>query len=556
MYKFKNGLKMKNKIVLTTLVPYILIAIALVFVSNSIIRRLSIDSDVNSIKSFTEVYYCSKESTKCSEGVSTIDIIIRSRSPNIAETYGYGDDYSVAAKVSEIELSLNTKAKDYLVGDYVLYFDSNNNKVFDEKDKKLAVANQKKKKMLFEGINFTTDYDTGLGVYEKYKFFIVSEEKQILADIKGVDSEGEVFSEPVIKSVSAEVVNITNGLDIQNESSFADISKFDRKEKEIYTKSEFLSANPDFKSSGNLTVSLEGNIRIEEDVIIPKGLRWVIEPGSKIKINPGKSIVSYSPADFKGTKSKPIIIENNEDEPFGVVSIIGQTGSFPAVNVDYLTVRGGSETKINGAYMSGMFNVYRTGLVTVQNSSFYDAKADDGLNIKNADIVVRDNYFEGNSADAFDGDFVTGVIENNLFVDNGNDSLDFSGSNLDIQYNNIVNSGDKCISVGEATVARIKNNILNGCLIGVEVKDKSDAKINNNVVINNRSTAFNAYIKKSFFGKPTLSYQNNVILNNQAVATELAVDALKSGNITAGSVDNLKQEVLWVQQTYLKAPKQ
>lgn len=224
--------------------------------------------------------------------------------------------------------------------------------------------------------------------------------------------------------------------------------------------------------------------------------------------------------------------------------------------MSYLTVRGGSEAEINGAYMSGMFNVYRSELVTVENSSFYGAEADDGLNIKNSKISVKNNYFEGNSADAFDGDYIIGEISNNLFIDNGNDSLDFSGSDLDIQYNNIINSGDKCISVGEGTKARIKFNILDSCQIGVQVKDSSDATIINNLIIDNSQSAINAYIKKYFFGPPTLSYDDNAIIGNQSVATGLAADIDNSGNIITGTVDNLKKDNSWVQQIYQKAPQQ
>ena len=108
-----------------------------------------------------------------------------------------------------------------------------------------------------------------------------------------------------------------------------------------------------------------------------------------------------------------------------------------------------------------------------------------------------------------------------MFLDNGNDSLDFSGSEVDIHDNIIRNSGDKCISVGERTNASIHRNLLSGCAIGVQTKDASTADIFENVIQDSTISGLDAYVKKDFFGEPSVEYRDNYFAGDSSNVTGL-----------------------------------
>ena len=82
--------------------------------------------------------------------------------------------------------------------------------------------------------------------------------------------------------------------------------------------------------------------------------------------------------------------------------------------IESLIVSGGSEDTLNGIYSSGQLSFYQSD-VDIKNSTFINAKADDSLNIKNAYMKIDNCSFEGNTSDAFDGDWVEGKIENSIF---------------------------------------------------------------------------------------------------------------------------------------------
>ena len=92
-------------------------------------------------------------------------------------------------------------------------------------------------------------------------------------------------------------------------------------------------------------------------------------------------------------------------------------------------------------------------------------------------MKIDNCLFEGNTSDAFDGDWVEGKIENSIFRANKGDGIDFSGSTV-ISKNNVFEGiGDKAISVGEDSTFYAVNNYIYNSKIGVAGKDSSDVKI-------------------------------------------------------------------------------
>ena len=247
----------------------------------------------------------------------------------------------------------------------------------------------------------------------------------------------------------------------------------------------------------------QGVTHITQDTVLPSNQNITVKAGATFILDPGVSFVSYSPMKFEGTKWKPITIKSSDKEkPFGVFSIQGTDREDCKTEMDYVNVENGYEAFVQGVYYSGMFNIYHCD-ADVQNSIFTNGHADDGLNIKYGDVVIKDNIFKKNFADQADLDVVKGIVEGNTFSnsagDSNGDGLDLSGSHVLVKNNIFEKFKDKGISIGEKTDVYIEDNIFERNTLGAAVKDLSNAYFRNNTYKENEQN-ITAYKKKVIFG--------------------------------------------------------
>ena len=153
---------------------------------------------------------------------------------------------------------------------------------------------------------------------------------------------------------------------------------------------------------------------------------------------------------------------------------------------------------MDGIYLSGQLNFYSSD-VNFDHLTVKNALADDGLNVKNAITNISNSTFEGNSSDAFDGDWVSAVIKNSVFIDNKGDGADFSGSLVVIRESILNSMGDKGVSAGENSKVIIYNSIIEDNKIGVASKDLSEVDVYASVLAQN-GQAISLYQKKAIFG--------------------------------------------------------
>lgn len=266
---------------------------------------------------------------------------------------------------------------------------------------------------------------------------------------------------------------------------------------------EFLAKHPQFYLVDGKTTGLSGNQIFKESVLIPSGLKVKINAGSRLFLDGGVSILSYSPVEILGKAASPVVIERlYPEKAWGTLAVVGAKDSKSAVN--HLTARGGSGAKINGLVFTGMVAFHNSD-VDIIDSVFQDAGDDDALNIKLAAGSVVNSSFLNNSSDDLDVDFAGDdfrVLDNTFTAsgDNiGGDGIDISYSDIYIAGNTIDGHGDKCVSVGERSKPKIEKNTIARCPIGIAVKDSSRASIIDNTFIEN-GTAIFLYQKKQEFG--------------------------------------------------------
>lgn len=294
---------------------------------------------------------------------------------------------------------------------------------------------------------------------------------------------------------------------IDENSSFLDIDNFIISNKDL-----------SLKKIDNKTLLLKsGSYIVEKNIIFPFGINLVIEKGTIIKMKEKTNLLVYGAIELNGTKQEPIkIINNNKNKVFGTISSIGDRTTKCQIN--YLEIYGGSEAFINGIHLSGALSLYNHKNIKITNSYIHHNSADDGLNIKNANILIENNIFNANMADQVDLDFCIGSVKDNKFIekslikdfdkviiptDNNGDGLDFSGSTIIVKNNEFKGFLDKGISIGEHTWAWINSNIFIQNRSALTAKDQSKVYLSNNNYKDNKISV-EMYQKKKIFKHPSV----------------------------------------------------
>ena len=214
-------------------------------------------------------------------------------------------------------------------------------------------------------------------------------------------------------------------------------------------------------------------VHLTADLVIPRHQTLVIAAGTKVRLDPGVSIVCHGSVSVRGTKRQPVTIDARHPErPWGVFSVQGAAGV--QVEVDHLVMRGGSEATKGGVYYSGMFSLHYVDQAVIRDSVFEANRfGDDGLRAAGCKIRLERCEFRGCNSDGVDFDLCQGEVFDCTFSDNGNDALDFMSSRVVVGDCRFERSGDKGISCGEDSKVSIDACLFESNRIGVEAKDGS-----------------------------------------------------------------------------------
>ncbi len=284
------------------------------------------------------------------------------------------------------------------------------------------------------------------------------------------------------------------------------------------TRDEFLAQHPQFKASATVAnaVMLQGQVRIEGTVIIPAGVPLIIAPGADVTLLPDANILSYGGLTCIGTPEARIRIHGDESgHAFGAFGVVRPASK---VIVRYTDFSDGGQAQINGLLFTGGFAVHE-GDLEIEHSTFTDMHSEDGMNLKNGNIIMRDCVFTRNDSDAVDIDFGVGLIENCRFSDISGDGLDISGSLLTVTGCVFENVADKGFSVGEKSEPILTNSLFKGCDIGMSIKDLSLVRASHCTFVENR-LAVEAKRKKPMFGGGSGEIWNSVFFGNKFLLEE------------------------------------
>jgi hypothetical protein len=242
-----------------------------------------------------------------------------------------------------------------------------------------------------------------------------------------------------------------------------------------------------------------GRVRLLYTVEIPASHHVVFAPGLELKMGPGASLVIYGDLTSNGTAAAPVTVSGADPQgSWGGVFVQGTRTQPSSVRIEHTVFHGGTGGQNDRTSFTGSFSVH-DGVVVIRSSEFLDAAAEDGINLKYAEVDLRGNLFRGSKSDAVDLDFCTGVFIGNNIENVGGDGLDLSGSKMEILENTIAHCADKGFSVGEKSDAVLIRNTVSNCYTGVAVKDSSQAVIRGGRLAG-LEVGISLYVKKPTFG--------------------------------------------------------
>jgi hypothetical protein len=288
---------------------------------------------------------------------------------------------------------------------------------------------------------------------------------------------------------------------------------------------KFITSNTSLRVENNDLIFTKGKYFINNDIVIPKTYNVVIKGGVEIIIEKNKSFVVYGNLNIQGKDDTVTIRNKIKNDSFGVFAAIGDGKT--KIKINGLDLYGGYQDNINGMFLSGALSLYNHESVILENSFIHHNGADDGLNIKNSRIFLRNNLFNANKADQVDLDFCSGTVIENRFidisiiddsdiidvpVDDNGDGLDFSGSKIIVTKNKFDGFLDKGVSIGENTQALLYMNTFTGNRSAITAKDHSKVYIMSNMYQKN-SINIEMYQKKKIFEHPSV-YNINEIHDN------------------------------------------
>jgi hypothetical protein len=240
---------------------------------------------------------------------------------------------------------------------------------------------------------------------------------------------------------------------------------------------EFRVDQDGVKVVGDTVTFGPGTVELTRSITVPDNFRVVFSPGLNLLIDDDVSLVIHGDLHAIGTEPEPIEITGlRSTGGFGGVFVQGTRIRPNRVNIRYLRVVGGKGGESKRSFFTNPFSVH-DGVVSMENAQFFDSVADDGINLKYAQVDLRNILVQPSLSDAVDCDFCTGTLASNQIFDSGGDGLDFSGSDVRLSGNTVQRCADKGLSIGEATVATATDNDVKDCYIGLAVKDTPNATI-------------------------------------------------------------------------------
>jgi len=250
-----------------------------------------------------------------------------------------------------------------------------------------------------------------------------------------------------------------------------------------------------------------GKWSLENNIVIPRGYKTTISPGSELILNNGAAIISYGAIELNGTAKMPVTLKSTDGTGQGLAVISAKNQSrLSHVIFDNLTAIAGINRNLTGAV------TFYESKVEIDHVKFINNHSEDYLNIIRSQFDIRNSVFINSWGDALDVDFGEGTISKSRFESCGNDCIDFAGSKAEIRDTVINGAGDKGVSIGEKSIVKIIKSSISQARLALACKDTSKALVEK-VQIFDSKIGLAVYQKKPEFGGAQI-YANHMAMTN------------------------------------------
>jgi hypothetical protein len=194
---------------------------------------------------------------------------------------------------------------------------------------------------------------------------------------------------------------------------------------------EFLEEHPMFAAEsggGDGLVLRRGVHDFAETVVVPRGTRLTIEPGTVLRFHAGRSLISYSPIIARGTEGAPIQFKARNDWfKWGAVGVV-EAGPSVFENVSF---EHGRRALVNKMDFFGALSLINSE-AEIAFSEFVDLFGKDAVYVRAGRVRITQNRFENAYKDGLDLDGGRGEISHNQFINSGDEGIDL-GENYDVR---------------------------------------------------------------------------------------------------------------------------
>ena len=271
--------------------------------------------------------------------------------------------------------------------------------------------------------------------------------------------------------------------------------------------SYLLKKYPFFQKEAEQLSIDKGVYKINEPLILPRGINLDISAGTTITFSPNAFIHLQGELNINGTEQEPVILKGNKGEVWKGIAVIGSKNRSKIL---YTNIQDITFTELGRWKLTGGVTFYESD-VDIINSKISHSTSEDAINIIRSDFTVKHTEIINAASDAIDSDFSKGFITDSTFSSIKGDGIDTSGSKISIKRAKISNVGDKAISVGEESVVFINDLIVDSTKIAIASKDASEVKLNKASISNISKAAFMSYIKKKEYGTSASLLANNIV---------------------------------------------
>ena len=268
----------------------------------------------------------------------------------------------------------------------------------------------------------------------------------------------------------------------------------------------------------------QGNWSVNKPIIIDGDLH--ISPGVSLKFFKDSYMIIKGSLTAIGGEANPISLKAISDSWKGIYVLDADKKS----HIKNVVISDLSALEDGLLKLTGGVTFYKSD-VNFENVRISSVKAEDAINIVESKFILNSVYIDNTISDGLDSDFSKGSVAHSDFSDIGGDALDFSGSNVLIKETNVNKTKDKAVSAGEKSTLTVKDSKFSNIGVGIASKDGSMVTATNVEILDYELYAAMSYIKKDFYGIPSL------VINKSSVTDGNAYIRQKSTDMTVDGID-------------------